>query len=47
VQIILFPAFGIDVGMGQNIAIGLIVTVSMVRSYALRRMFEAIGLKRR
>jgi len=40
-QIILFPAFGIEIGIGDNLAIGLVFTgVSIIRSYALRRVFE-------
>jgi len=42
-QLLVFPAFGLHTTLGQNLAIGLIFTVvSLVRSYALRRAFEAI-----
>ena len=43
VQVLMFPAFGLEVTLGQNLAIGLVFTVvPIVRSYALRRLFEAI-----
>ena len=42
VQIVLFPMFGLTVSLGQNPTIGLVFTaVSVVRSYVLRRLFEA------
>ena len=42
VQMALFPLFGIAATLGQNLAIGLVFTaVSIVRSYLLRRVFEA------
>lgn len=41
-QLIVFPLFGLAVSIGQNIGIGLAFTgVSIVRSYVLRRVFEA------
>jgi hypothetical protein len=41
-QMLIFPLFGLAVSFGQNIAIGLAFTgVSIVRSYVLRRAFEA------
>ena len=43
VQILLFPVFGLSVSLGQSLAIGLVFTaVSIVRSYALRRLFERL-----
>ncbi|MBW7860852.1 MAG: hypothetical protein H3C33_07090 [Rhodocyclaceae bacterium] len=40
-QIAMFPFFGIEIGLGQNLAIGLAFTgVSLARGYLLRRMFE-------
>ncbi|NHQ75826.1 hypothetical protein HAT86_15345 [Roseovarius gahaiensis] len=40
-QIVVFPWFGLQVSLGDNLAIGaLFVTISLVRSYALRRVFE-------
>ncbi len=45
-QIVVFPWFGIDVSLSQNIAIGLIFTViSIVRSFVLRRFFEALRVR--
>lgn len=43
-QIVVFPLFGMTVSLGDNLAIGAIFTaVSLVRSYAVRRLFNAIG----
>lgn len=43
-QIVVFPMFGMTVSLGDNLAIGAIFTaVSLVRSYAVRRLFNAIG----
>lgn len=40
-QYAVFPAFGLRVGFIENLGIGLIFTaVSLVRSYALRRLFN-------
>jgi hypothetical protein len=40
-QIIVFPIFGVQVSLRQNIEIGIIMTaVSIARSYALRRVFN-------
>ena len=42
-QVLVFPLFGLATTFEQNLAIGVIFTVvSLVRSYALRRIFEAI-----
>jgi hypothetical protein len=42
-QIIVFPLFGLRVSLGENLAIGALFTLaSIARSYALRRVFEAI-----
>ena len=42
-QVTVFPLFGIDIPMRSNFAIGIIFTVvSLVRSYALRRAFNAL-----
>ena len=44
VQIVLFPVFGIAIGLRQNLAIGLVFTVvSIFRSYFLRRLFVVLG----
>ena len=40
-QIIIFPMFGMEVSLNDNIQIGLWFTaVSLVRSYVLRRVFN-------
>jgi len=40
-QIVVFPWFGLQVSLSDNLAIGaLFVTISLIRSYALRRVFE-------
>lgn len=40
-QCLIFPLFGLHASIGQNLGIGLAFTiVSLVRSYALRRMFN-------
>jgi len=42
-QTIVFPLFGLQVGLGDNLAIGGLFTLaSIARSYVLRRVFEAI-----
>jgi hypothetical protein len=45
-QTLVFPLFGLHATMQQHIAIGLLFTVvSVVRSYALRRVFEAVRVR--
>lgn len=40
-QIVVFPWFGLEASLGDTMAIGAIFTVvSLVRSYALRRVFN-------
>jgi hypothetical protein len=40
-QLALFPILGIEVRLGQNVAIGVIFTaVSLVRSFFIRRLFN-------
>jgi hypothetical protein len=40
-QIVVFPWFGLQVSLGDNLAIGAqFVMISLLRSYALRRLFE-------
>ena len=40
-QIAVFPMFGIQVSLGENLSIGLLFTVvSILRSYFLRRAFN-------
>lgn len=42
-QVVIFPWFGMEVRLSDNLTIGLIFTViSIARSFALRRAFEAI-----
>jgi hypothetical protein len=45
-QALIFPLFGIHVGLADNLRIGATFTViSILRSYALRRLFEALWLR--
>ena len=45
-QMLVFPLFGLVVTVTENMLIGLIFTaVSIVRSYALRRGFEALRVR--
>jgi len=40
-QIIVFPCFGLRPSLGENLALGAVfVGISLLRSYALRRLFE-------
>jgi len=40
-QVVVFPLFGIHIGLGDDLALGAVFTViSLVRSYVLRRVFE-------
>lgn len=42
-QILIFPMFGLHTTLAQNLKMGAIFTiVSIARSFALRRVFEAI-----
>ncbi len=42
-QLAVFPLFGLNASLGDNLAIGGVFTVvSIVRSFTLRRLFEAI-----
>ncbi len=42
-QIAIFPLFGVNLPVSDNILIGLLFTaVSLVRSYALRRLFNRL-----
>ena len=44
-QILIFPVFGLQTTLGQNLAMGGVFTiVSLARSFLLRRLFEAIRL---
>ena len=45
-QILIFPVFGLHTTLAQNLKIGLVFTiVSIARSFALRRAFEAIRVR--
>jgi len=45
-QWLVFPLFGLQVSLGENLLIGSIFTaVSVVRSYAVRRFFNWLGRK--
>ena len=40
-QIVVFPWFGLQASLGENLALGGVFTgISLLRSYALRRLFE-------
>lgn len=40
-QLAIFPAFGLPATLGESLAIGAIFTaVSIIRGYAVRRLFE-------
>ncbi len=42
-QLLLFPLFGLHTTLAENLMIGAIFTVvSIARSFALRRLFEAL-----
>ena len=46
-QILVFPIFGLDVPLSDNLAIGAIFTgISIVRSFTLRRVFEEIRFRK-
>jgi len=45
-QVLVFPLFGIEIGTGGHLVLGAIFTVvSLIRSYALRRLFERIRVR--
>jgi hypothetical protein len=47
-QILIFPVFGLHASLVQNLQMGAVFTlVSMARSFALRRVFEAIRVRQR
>jgi hypothetical protein len=46
-QVAVFPLFGLVVSAADNFLIGIIFTaVSIVRSFTLRRVFEAVRVRR-
>lgn len=43
-QVVVFPAFGLHASLGDNLGIGAVFTsISLLRGYALRRLFEFIA----
>ncbi|MEQ9636561.1 MAG: hypothetical protein RLW68_10835 [Devosia marina] len=45
-QILIFPKFGLHTTLSQNLQMGAVFTiVSIARSFALRRMFEALRMR--
>ena len=45
-QILIFPIFGLHTTLAQNLTMGAVFTVvSIARSFALRRVFEAIRVR--
>jgi hypothetical protein len=46
-QMLVFPLFGLQASFADNLALGSIFTIaSIARSYALRRVFEAVRIGR-
>ena len=46
-QIAVFPLFGLEVSLSDNLVIGAIFTgISILRSYTLRRLFEEIRVRK-
>jgi len=46
-QMLVFPVFGLHTTLAQNLKLGLIFTgISLIRSFALRRLFEAVRVGR-
>ena len=44
-QLVLFPLFGIHVNPGEHLLLGMFfTTISLVRSYMLRRVFNRVRL---
>lgn len=45
-QILIFPIFGLHTTLTQNLKMGAVFTVvSVARSFALRRVFEALRMR--
>jgi hypothetical protein len=43
-QILVFPIFGLQASVGENLLIGGVFTViSVIRSFALRRLFNRVN----
>lgn len=46
-QIAVFPLFGLEVSLSDNLVIGAIFTgISILRSFTLRRIFEEIRVRK-
>ncbi len=46
-QMLVFPVFGLQTTLAQNMKLGAVFTmVSIARSFTLRRLFEAIRVRR-
>jgi len=46
-QMLVFPMFGLQVTLADNLLIGAIFTAaSIIRSYSLRRVFEVLRVRR-
>jgi hypothetical protein len=47
-QMLVFPIFGLQASLSDNLATGLVfTTISLTRSYVLRRLFEAVRIVKR
>jgi hypothetical protein len=45
-QVLVFPAFGVQATLAENLQIGAAFTgISILRSFALRRLFEAVRVR--
>jgi hypothetical protein len=45
-QILVFPLFGLEATLAENLALGGLFTIaSICRSYAMRRIFEALRVR--
>ncbi|MEI4235302.1 DUF7220 family protein [Roseovarius sp. D22-M7] len=45
-QLAVFPLFGLEAALDEHLAIGLVfLGISLIRSYLLRRLFEAYQLR--
>lgn len=43
-QLLIFPLYGIDIPLSDNVVIGIwFTTISIIRSYVLRRMFNRVS----
>ena len=45
-QILIFPVFGLHTTLAQNLKLGAVFTVvSILRSFAIRRLFETVRVR--